>query len=509
MFSSVLSGGVHGIDCYLVCVEADIAEGMPMFELVGYLGSEVREARERVRTALRNAGFLMPVKRVTVNLSPANIKKRGTGFDLPVAVSILIAMEKIKEQSVADTVIAGELLLSGKVSGIRGILPIVLAAKKAGYRRCIIPKDNAGEGSVVDGIEIVAVESLMQLADYLRGTRAIVQEPSLGNKLLGLKVGYGCDLEDVQGQRFVKRGLEIAAAGMHNVLMLGPPGAGKTMLARCIPTILPPLSMEECLEVSAIYSVAGRLGGSNTLITERPFVNPHHTATDKALTGGGVNLHPGSISLAHRGVLFLDEMPEFSKTALEVLRQPLEDKCIHITRSSGSCTYPADFMLVGTLNPCPCGAYPDLAKCTCSEAERRRYIGKLSKPLLDRMDICMEVPQIKFQELMKKQESESSETVRERVIKAQKIQEARLSDIANNLFFNSQMRDKEMKVYCSLKESGKKLMEQAFRRLNLSARAYYRILKVARTIADLDHAGQIDEYHLTEAIHFKFHIDDF
>lgn len=509
MFSSVLSGGVHGIDSYLVCVEADIAEGMPMFELVGYLGSEVREARERVRTALRNAGFLMPVKRVTVNLSPANIKKRGTGFDLPVAVSILIAMEKLKQESVAETVIAGELLLSGKVSGIRGILPIVLAAKNAGYGRCIIPKENAAEGAVVDGIEIVGVESLMQLADYLKGTCAMVPEPFHGKKLLEAKTGYGCDLKDVQGQRFVKRGLEIAAAGMHNAIMLGPPGAGKTMLARCIPTILPPLSMEECLEVSAIYSVAGRLGGLKTLITERPFVNPHHTVTDKALTGGGVSPHPGSISLAHRGVLFLDEMPEFSKNALEALRQPLEDKRIHITRSSGSCTYPADFMLVGALNPCPCGAYPDLAKCTCSETARRRYIGKLSGPLMDRMDICMEVPQIKFQELIKKREAESSKAIRGRVIKAQKMQEARFAGTAKNLFFNSQMGSREIEAYCPLKESGKKLMEEAFHCLNLSARAYYRILKVARTIADLGGSDQIDEYHLAEAIHFKFHIDEY
>lgn len=507
MLSSVLSGGVHGIDSYLVCVEADIAEGMPVFELVGYLGSEVREARERVRTALKNTGFAMPVKRVTVNLSPANIRKRGTGFDLPVAISILISMGELRAESIEETVVAGELLLSGKVGGIRGVLPILLAAKRAGYRRCIIPKGNAAEGAVVDGMEIIGVESLAQLSDYLRGSCPINPEPFLGKKLLGLKSEYGYDLKDVQGQCFVKRGLEIAAAGMHNLVMFGPPGAGKTMLAKCIPTILPPLSMEECLEVSAIYSVAGRLGGSQTLITQRPFVNPHHTITDKALIGGGVSVRPGTISLAHRGVLFLDEMAEFSKNALEVLRQPLEDKQIHIIKSGGGCTYPADFMLVGALNPCSCGAYPDLAKCTCSETARRRYLGRLSKPLMDRMDVCMEVPQIKFRELTKKQESESSKTVRKRVIKAQNIQEARFAGAANNLFFNSQMGAGEIDRHCQLKASGQKLMEAAFHRMGFSARAYHRILKVARTIADLDNCAQINEYHLAEAIHFKTHME--
>lgn len=350
MLSCVLSCGIKGIDSYIVRVEADISEGMPMFELVGYLGSEVREARERVRTALKNAGYQIPVKRVTINLSPANIRKQGTGFDLPVAVSILAAMQELTQESTADTVFAGELLLSGKVSGIRGILPIVLAAKRAGCRRCIVPKDNAAEGAVVDGIEIVGVESLSQLTGYLKGICEIESESFSGKTLLASQRGFGCDLKEVQGQHFVKRGLEITAAGLHNAIMLGAPGAGKTMLAKCIPTILPPLSLEECLEVSAIYSVAGRLGKGHNLITERPFISPHHTVTDKALAGGGQIPHPGSISLAHRGVLFLDEMPEFSKNALEVLRQPLEDKVIHVARNYGSCTYPADFMLIGAMN---------------------------------------------------------------------------------------------------------------------------------------------------------------
>lgn len=521
MLSCVLSCGINGIDSYIVRAETDISEGMPMFELVGYLGSEVREARERVRTALKNAGHQMPVKRVTVNLSPANIRKQGTGFDLPVAVSILTAMQELTQESVADTVFAGELLLSGKVSGIRGILPIVLAAKGAGCRRCIVPKDNAAEGAVVDGIEIVGVEGLSQLTEYLKGVCEIESERFSGKTLLASQSGSGCDLKDVQGQHFVKRGLEITAAGLHNAIMLGPPGAGKTMLAKCIPTILPPLSLEECLEVSAIYSVAGRLGKGHNLITKRPFISPHHTVTDKALAGGGAVPHPGSISLAHRGVLFLDEMPEFSKNALEILRQPMEDKVIHVARNYGSVTYPADFMLIGAMNPCPCGSYPDLDKCTCTESMRKLYQNKISKPLLDRMDVCMEVSKLKYGELVKSKEEETSAAVRKRVIKAQQIQMERFQtdnekgsfgsdkndspDPKKKILFNSQMGIREIEKYCKLTQAGKKLMKEAFTKFDLSARAYHRILRTARTIADLDNAVQINEYHLAEAIHFRFH----
>ena len=516
MLSCVLSCGIKGIDSYIVRVEADISEGMPMFELVGYLGSEVREARERVRTALKNADYQMPVKRVTVNLSPANIRKQGTGFDLPVAVSILIAMQELTQESIEDTVFAGELLLSGKLGGIRGILPIVLAAKRAGCRRCIIPKDNAAEGAVADGIEVIGVESLSQLTEYLKGTCKVSSERFSGIELLAEQHRFSCDLKDVQGQHFVKRGLEIAAAGLHNAIMLGAPGAGKTMLAKCIPTILPPLSLEECLEVSAIYSVAGRLGKNRNLITERPFISPHHTVTDRALAGGGQVPRPGSISLAHRGVLFLDEMPEFSKSALEVLRQPLEDKVIHVTRNYGSCTYPADFMLIGAMNSCPCGAYPALDKCTCTEAMRKQYRNKISKPLLDRMDICMEVPKLKYRELVTSKEEETSATVRKRVINAQQRQTDRFqagdkmdrNGMEKKIMFNSQMGIREIEKYCKLTAASKKLLEEAFIKFDLSARAYHRILRTARTIADLDGAAQINEYHLAEAIHFRFHMQE-
>ncbi|HOO28628.1 MAG TPA: YifB family Mg chelatase-like AAA ATPase, partial [Lachnospiraceae bacterium] len=469
--------------------------------------SEVREVRERVRTALKNAGFLIPVKRVTVNLSPANVRKQGTGFDLPVAVGILVAMGELSADAIKDTMIVGELLLSGRVGGICGALPLMLAAKKAGLRRCIIPKENEAEGAVVDGLEVICVESLIQLVAHLQGTSKIRPKQFAGEKLLSGIQNAGYDFSEVSGQHFVKRGLEIAAAGLHNMIMIGSPGAGKTMLAKCIPSILPPLSMEECLEVSAVYSVAGKLQGMRALITERPFVSPHHSVTATALSGGGIYPRPGSISLAHHGVLFLDELPEFSRSALEVLRQPLEERVVHVTRSKGSYTYPADFMLIGAMNPCPCGAYPDLGKCTCTETARKRYLSRLSKPLLDRMDICTQVRQAKYRELVQKKDEECSAAVRGRVIQAQQRQYERFFEESRCVRFNSGMGIKEIDRYCKLTAQGEKLLEDAFKKFDLSTRAYHRILRVARTIADLDNSGQIREYHLAEAVHYKFNFE--
>ena len=379
MVSCVLSGGIRGIESFMVRVEADISEGMPLFELVGYLGSEVKEARERVKTALKNSGISLPVKHLTVNLAPADIRKSGTGYDMPMAVAVLHAMKEIPTECIENTLFAGELMLSGEFAGINGILPIALKARQEGIKRLIVPKENAGEACVVDGIKVYGTRDLSELVGFLRGETEIACEEEFA---IPEYEDDSIDLKYVNGQKLARRGIEIAAAGMHNILMVGPPGAGKSMLSKCIPTILPRLSREECLEVSSIYSVAGALNNKRVM-NSRPFMSPHHTVTEVGMTGGGVGMRPGCISLAHRGVLFLDEMPEFSRNALESLRQPLEDRRINLARFRGSLSYPADFMLVGAMNPCPCGAFPDLSRCSCSAAEIKRYADRLSKPLRD------------------------------------------------------------------------------------------------------------------------------
>ncbi|MBQ7481900.1 MAG: YifB family Mg chelatase-like AAA ATPase [Lachnospiraceae bacterium] len=498
MFSSVLSFGIHGIEGFCVNVEADISDGMPMFELVGYLSGEVREARERVRTALRNSGYSFPVKRITLNLSPGNVRKHGTGYDLPMAVALLAAMGEIEPCGLDDTLIIGELTLNGGVSGINGVLPMVMKARGMGIRRCIVPMINAAEGAMVDDIEIIGVGTLKETADYLNGRMRIEPYSMESSDASENDEAAGCDLKYVKGQLMARRGLEIAASGMHNILMVGAPGAGKSMLAKCIPTILPSLSKEEALEVSSIYSVAGLLKNRKGLIRERPFVSPHHTVTDIAMTGGGTYPRPGNISLAHRGVLFLDEMAEFSRYTLEVLRQPLEDRSITVARNHGTYVYPADFMLVGAMNPCPCGAYPDLSKCTCTEPARRRYLNRLSRPMLDRMDICVDVEKIEYSELLSREQAESSESVRKRVINAQLSQKERFK--GRRILFNSQMGQDEINRFCRLSGAINDWFAEALKKLDISARSYTRILRVARTVADLDGKGEIGREHLAEAI---------
>lgn len=505
MFGWILSGGVYGIDAFICRVETDISDGFPGIDLVGFLGNEVREARERVWTAVRNSGFEIPQKKVTVNLSPANIRKHGTGYDLAMALGLLRATQVIKEFDAENTICCGELMLSGEISGIRGILPIVKMAKEKGIKRCIIPRDNAREGAVIDGIDIIAVGTLKEVIAYLNGEIDITPEPIVREEIFDRNIKALSDLKDVQGQQEAKRGLEIGAAGLHNVMMIGPPGTGKTMLSRCLPGILPSLSLDECLEVSSVYSVAGLLNKEKTLITERPFISPHHTATAVAMTGGGNSPKPGMIALAHRGVLFLDEMPEFDKRALEVLRQPLEDKVIHVARNNYMCDYPADFMLVGALNPCPCGMYPNMQKCTCTDAQRKHYIGRISKPLLDRMDICMNVLRPDTRNILYKKTEESSAEVRKRVIMAQNIQKARFKNLP--IMFNSQMGINELEKFCVLSEDELAFMEKAFKKYSLSARSYHRILKTARTIADLDESENITTEHLMEAIFFRVDIE--
>ncbi len=497
MFSSVLSFGIHGIDGFLVKVEADISDGMPMLELVGYLSSEVRESRERLRAALRNAGYSLPVKRITLNLSPGNIRKQGTGYDLPMAIALLSAMEEVDADMLSDTLILGELGLDGKLSGINGVLPMVIKAAGMGIRKCIVPYENAREAAMAGEISVIGVRDLKEAVAYLKGKTAPEPYVPTDDAPEG-EYDPRNDMKYVKGQKTARRGLEIAACGMHNMLMVGAPGAGKSMLAKCIPTILPPLTREEALEVSCIYSVAGLLASENGLKRQRPFVSPHHTVTDIAMIGGGIYPKPGSVSLAHRGVLFLDEMAEFSRYTLEVLRQPLEDREITVTRNQGTYVYPADFMLVGAMNPCPCGAWPDLAKCRCSEVSRRKYLSRLSRPLLDRMDICVDVEKADLSLMLSKEEAESSAMIRERVIRVQEIQKERFK--GRGILFNSQMGSDDMDRFCSLGGKEAEWFTHALSKLDISARSYNKILKVARTIADLDGLDNIGRDHLAEAI---------
>ena len=497
MICSVRTLGVTGIRGSGVVAECYISNGLPAFDIVGLPDAAVKEARERVRAAAKNSGLSFPSSRITVNLAPANLKKAGTHYDLPILLSILAAAGSVRRPRMTSAFI-GEVALDGQLRPVCGVLPMALAAKREGIQALFVPAENAAEATLARGPAVYPVHNVRELAEGLNGERVLEEEPLWLPERNTLSQP---DFKDVLGQENVKRALEVAAAGSHNVLLIGPPGSGKSMLSKRLPSILPDMSWEESLEVSQIYSVMGMLDAKTPLMTRRPFRSPHHTISNAGLAGGGTNPRPGEISLSHKGVLFLDELPEFKKDTLDLMRQPLEDGLVTISRVSGAVTYPAEFMLVCAMNPCKCGWYGDPSgRCTCSEQAVTNYRSRISGPLLDRIDIVVEVPAVRFEDLRRRAEAEPSASVKSRVDAARKIQQKRF---ASGSVCNARMNTEQMRKYCALDEASAELMKQAFDAMGLTARSYDRILKVARTVADLDGSEYIEPQHIAEAIQYR------
>lgn len=527
MYSEVHSTTIFGISAHIVTVETDVGFGLPVFEMSGYLANEVKESRERVRVAIKNSGQELKPQRIMVNISPADLRKDGTGFDLPIAIGILSANGIVVQDRLKETVILGELSLDGSVNAVNGVLPSVCEARDQHYKTCLVPADNLKEASVISGIRIYAVHNLREAIEYLNGERELtcVNEDKI-ERTVTCDESYDVDFLDIRGQQAAKRATLVAVAGMHNIMYIGAPGSGKTMMAKRIPTIMPSLSFEESIELTKIYSVAGMLKKENPMIKSRPFRSPHHNVTTSALIGGGRIPRPGEITLAGKGVLFLDEMTEYTPAIMESLRQPLEDKNITIVRLNYAYTYPADFMLAAAINPCKCGYYPDRNRCNCSEHDIQRYLGKISTPMWDRFDISIQVEPVRFADICegqsevigkqnaRKKESEketralkneyeeySSHNMKHKVDEARQIQLERFK--GRKISFNSEMSSADVKRFCELGEKEKKLMDQVYTRLKLTGRGYHKILKTARTIADLEGESRIQIRHLSEAVSYR------